>query len=80
MKPTKQQVLDSRTSVLRALSIVRASLAGDRASHDAFTEVETFCAVAMRVMSKTNMSKLRSETTNVELAARLSGRIVLDPD
>ena len=40
--------------------------------YDAMASVETFCAIAFRVFSKTNPSKLRSEMVNVELQARLA--------
>ena len=39
----------------------------------ALCEVETFCAIAIRVMRKTNPSKLRSETRTVEIKARMDG-------
>lgn len=39
----------------------------------ALCEIETFCAVAIRVMRKTNPSKLRSEARTVEIKARLDG-------
>jgi hypothetical protein len=37
----------------------------------ALTEIETFVAIALRVMAKTNPSKIRSEAMNVELQFRL---------
>jgi len=43
----------------------------------ALCEIETFCAVAIRVMRKTNPSKLRSEARTVEIKARLDGIPVL---
>lgn len=81
-KPTKQQMADTREGVLRSLSLVRDNLSAHR-SRDvdvAWAEIESFIAVAFRVFAKTNTGKLRSETTNVELAARLAGRVVFDPD
>ncbi len=44
----------------------------------AMCEIETFCAIALRVFRKTNPSKLRSETRTVELQARLDGIPVID--
>jgi hypothetical protein len=43
----------------------------------ALCSVETFCAVALRVMRKTNPSKIRSEARTVEIKARLDGTPVL---
>jgi hypothetical protein len=39
----------------------------------ALCEIETFCAIAIRVMRKTNPSKLRSEARTFEIKARLDG-------
>lgn len=43
----------------------------------AMAEVQTFCAVAIRVFAKTNPSKIRSEAMTVEIAHRLAGRPVI---
>lgn len=43
---------------------------------DALAEVETFCAIALRVMARTNPSKLRAAAMTVEIAARIHGRAV----
>jgi len=45
------------------------------------TETETYtthCAIALRVMAKTNASKLRSEMMTVEIAARMAGVDILE--
>ena len=62
-----------------ALRLIRDRLyVPDGSEQDtALCEVETFCAIAIRVMRKTNPSKLRSETRTVELQARLDGIPVL---
>lgn len=44
---------------------------------EAVASVETFCAVALRVMRKTNPSKVRSEARTVEIKARMDGVLVL---
>ena len=44
---------------------------------DAFYTVKSFCDVAMRVMRKTNPSKVRSEARTVEIKARMDGVQVL---
>jgi hypothetical protein len=58
-----------------SLLVLRANLNADDGSDadTALAEVETFIAVALRVFSKTNPGKLRSEARNVEIQARLDG-------
>lgn len=77
--PTKAQVLEQREGVIRALATLRGTLPRTAAQEAALIELETFCAVACRVMAKTNVSKLIDETRTVEIAARLAGRVVFDP-
>jgi hypothetical protein len=81
-KPTKATMLAAREDVISAISRVRTHLPVGRSDTlDAdWAQLETFIAIALRVMAKTNMSKLISETKTVELAARLAGRIVYDPE
>lgn len=79
-KPTKATIYKAREDIIKALALVRSTLPSDMAAIEAWAQVETFCAISLRVMAKTNMSKLRSETSTVELSARLAGRVVFDPD
>lgn len=44
---------------------------------EALCSVETFCAVALRVMKKTNPSKIRSEARTVEIKALMDGTPVI---
>lgn len=44
---------------------------------NALAEIETFCAIALRVMRKTNPSKLRDAARTVEVEAYLKGREVV---
>jgi hypothetical protein len=63
-----------------ALQTVREALKpvdGTPEDH-ALCAIETFCAVSLRVMRKTNPSKLRSEARTVEIGARLAGLPVLE--
>jgi hypothetical protein len=57
------------------LKTVRQAMQPEDGSHadTALCSVETFCAVALRVMKKTNPSKIKSEARTVELYARLQG-------
>lgn len=80
-KPTKAHMLETREKVLGALSVVRQHVPRTVTPEfdQAWLEIETFIAVAMRVLAKANTSKLRTETITVERAARLAGRVVFDP-
>lgn len=62
-----------------ALATLRDALApaDGTLEDDAMCAVETFCAVALRVMRKTNPSKLRDEARTVEIKARLDGKPVV---
>lgn len=51
---------------------------GNQATKDAYAGIETFCAIALRVLAKTNPSKLRDAAMTVEIAARLKGREVIE--
>ena len=44
----------------------------------AWAEVETFIAISLRIMSKTNPSKVRDAAMAVEIQARMKGIDVLD--
>jgi hypothetical protein len=62
-----------------ALQTVREALKPvDGSPEDsALCAIETFCAISLRVMRKTNPSKLRSEARTVEISARLNNIPVL---
>lgn len=70
---------DTEADLDAALQLVRAALAPVDGSREdtALNEVETFCAVAIRVMRKTNPSKVRDAARIVEIKARLDGVPVL---
>lgn len=44
---------------------------------EAFAGLETHSAISLRVFSKTNPSKIRSEAVTVEIQVRMAGRPVL---
>ena len=44
----------------------------------AWAQIETFCAIAIRVMEKTNPSKLRDAAMTEEIKARMDGRGVIE--
>lgn len=45
---------------------------------DSLAHVETFCAIALRVMRKTNPSKLRDAAMAEEIKARIEKREVME--
>jgi hypothetical protein len=57
------------------LATVRKALDPEDGSPEdtAMCSIETFAAVAMRVLKKSNPSKVRSEARTVEIYARLEG-------
>ena len=45
---------------------------------DSLAHIETFCAIALRVLRKTNPSKLRDAAMAEEIKARIDGREVIE--
>jgi len=71
-----QAVEDDLTA---ALKTIREALkpTDDTPEDHAMCAVETFAAIAIRVLKKTNPSKLRSEARTVEIRCRMDGIPVL---
>lgn len=71
----KTDIRELDADITDALLTLREALQPmeDSAEDTALCAVETFVAVALRVFSKTNPSKLRSESRNVEIQARMDG-------
>lgn len=71
----KTDIRELDADITAELLVLRKALAPvDDSDEDvALCSVETFIAVALRVFSKTNPSKLRSEARNVEIQARMDG-------
>lgn len=70
---------ETARSIDEALNRILAALDpedGTQLDADIYT-VKSFCDVAMRVMRKTNPSKVRSEARTVEIKARTDGVPVL---
>ena len=63
-----------------ALKAIRAALKPEDGSETEtrMCEVETFCAIAIRVFRKTNASKIRDEARTVEIYARMHGIPVVE--
>lgn len=47
-------------------------------AEDALAWIETFCAVAIRVMAKANPSKIRDAARTEEIKARIHGKEVVE--
>lgn len=50
----------------------------DPRTEEHMAHIETFCAIAIRVLRKTNPSKIRDAAMAEEIAARLHGREVIE--
>jgi len=65
-----------RSDLLNALSEVRGLITTE---HEvAWAHIETFCAIALRIIAKTNPSKVRDAAMAEEIKARIDGREVLE--
>lgn len=68
-----------RTDLIDAIGTVRQKLdRTDPAVDEAWAEIETFCAISLRIIGKTNPSKVRDAAMAEEIAARLQGREVIE--
>jgi hypothetical protein len=65
-----------RTDLVDALRIIRKHVPSE--DEEAWAQIETFCAIALRVFAKTNPSKLRDAAMAEEIKARIEGREVLE--
>lgn len=79
----RTNVEDMKLDLLANLAILRGKLLDSDKDPDietvhAFAHVESFCAVAIRVMAETNPSKIKSAAMTVEIQARMSGVECLD--
>lgn len=68
----KAGLIQSLMSIRNAIDLTEPQ------NEQAWAEIETFCAIALRVMAKTNPSKLRDAAMAEEIKARIEGREVLD--
>ena len=64
------------TNIVAAVERLRPVAAAH--DQDAWAEIETFIAVALRVMAKTNPSKVRDAAMTIEIQARIKGIECLD--
>lgn len=73
-KPSKEAIADMTSTVMSDLSAVRA-VVGDT---EEMAGVETFVAIALRLMAVTNPSKLREIMQVVEIQARMDNKHVYE--
>ena len=73
MRPTKAAIDAIREAYMTDVLTIRAHILAlnDPVLEDAWAGIETFAAVSLRVMAKTNTSKLKSEMVTVGIAALL---------
>ena len=72
----KARIDEMKADLIAALAAVRDRLDPDLEGE--WAQIETFCAIALRVMAKTNPSKLRDAAMIEEIKARMDGREVLE--
>jgi len=79
MARARPDVGEMRSDLVAALQRVRGALdLTDPENESAWAQVETFCAIALRVFAKTNPSKLRDAAMAEEIKARIEGREVIE--
>jgi hypothetical protein len=68
-----------RMDLIDSIDTVRQTIdRTDPAVDEAWSEIETFCAIALRIIAKTNPSKVRDAAMAEEIKARMQGREVLE--
>lgn len=75
MTRARTDVAEITADLAAALRVLRDALqpVDGTPADEALCEVETFCAVAVRLMAKSNPSKVRDVARVVEIKARLDG-------
>lgn len=76
MRTTAEAINAMKEQVMADLSVVRA--ATDPTAEEALVSLETFVAIALRVFSKTNASKIKEAMQIVEIQARMDGKEVFE--
>lgn len=78
-KPTKEAIDAMTEQVMADLAVIRSIALSSCTAYerDAMASIETFVAIALRVMAKTNASKLRDVMRTVEIVARMDGKEVI---
>ncbi len=75
----KADVGEISADLVDALATIRGMIdLAEPKTEAAWAQIETFCAIALRVMRKTNPSKLRDAAMAEEIKARIDGREVME--
>ncbi len=79
----KQAIAMMRETVIKSAQTIRDNLVASKLMDhpeidNAWAELETYMAMSLRVIAKTNPSKVASEYRTVEISARMAGNPVLD--
>lgn len=82
LRPSKESIQTIARDLDDALDILRRHIVAQTPIEieNALAGVETFCAIALRVLSQTNPSKLRSAAMTVEISARIHNRQIVEED
>lgn len=79
MPRARADVSEMAADLVGALARIRSMLdLSDPQTEAAWAEIETFCAISLRVFAKTNPSKLRDAAMAEEIKARIQGREVIE--
>lgn len=75
MPRAKTKIQDIASDIVKELGVLRQALAPQMHGEveDAWATLETFIAVALRVMAKTNPSKIKSVAMTVEIQSLIEG-------
>lgn len=75
MPRAKTNIQDIASDIVKELGVLRQALAPQMHGEveDAWATLETFIAVALRVMAKTNPSKIKSVAMTVEIQSLIEG-------
>ena len=76
MVRARTNVAEMEADLLAEVEKVREALkpyGEDSEAANAMCGIETFCAIALRVLKKTNPSKVRSEAMTLEIKCRMNG-------
>lgn len=67
-RPTRESIEAIKEDLIRDLAEIKRQVG----ETDAMAGVETFCVIALRIMAKTNPSKIRDVARTVEIASYLN--------
>ena len=67
----RSDISEISANILAAVERLRPI--ASKADEDAWAEVETYIAVSLRVLAKTNRSKIKDAAMTVEIQARING-------